>query len=82
MPGYAALATGGGRFSFIYAPSASRGHADERAADPLELKRFGLFPQIGEPFFFPTIGVAVSTYLESHKVDWVDWEDRPAVNRG
>ena len=52
--------------------------------DPVKdkLKRFGLFPQIGEPFFFPTIGVAVSTYLESHKVDWVDWEDRPAVNRG
>src|SRR5215472_14552270 len=52
--------------------------------DPVKdkLKRFGLFPQIGEPFFFPTVGVAVSTYLESHKVDWVDWEDRPAVNRG
>jgi hypothetical protein len=33
--------------------------------------------QIGETFFFPTIGVAVSTYLESHKVDWVDWENRP-----
>jgi high affinity sulfate transporter 1 len=47
--------------------------------DPVKdkLKRFGLFPQIGERFFFPTIGVAVSTYLESHKVDWVDWEDRP-----
>src|SRR5215471_19292440 len=52
--------------------------------DPVKdkLKRFGLFPQIGEPFFFPTIDVAVSTYLESHKVNWVDWEDRPAVNRG
>jgi MFS superfamily sulfate permease-like transporter len=52
--------------------------------DPVKdkLKRFGLFPQIGELSFFPTIGVAVSTYLESHKVDWVDWEDRPAVNRG
>ena len=47
--------------------------------DPVKdkLKRFGLFPQIGETFFFPTIGVAVSTYLDSHKVDWVDWEDRP-----
>ena len=52
--------------------------------DPVKdkLKRFGLFPQIGEPFFFPTIGVAVSSYLESHKVDWVDWEDRLAVNCG
>jgi MFS superfamily sulfate permease-like transporter len=48
--------------------------------DPVKdkLKRFRLFPQIGEPFFFPAIGVAVSTHLESHKVDWVDWEDRPA----
>jgi high affinity sulfate transporter 1 len=47
--------------------------------DPVKdkLKRFGLFPQIGERFFFPTIGVAVSSYLESHTVDWVDWEDRP-----
>jgi high affinity sulfate transporter 1 len=51
--------------------------------DPVKdkLKRFGLFPQIGEPFFFPTIGVAVSSYLESHKVEWVDWEDHPTVNR-
>jgi high affinity sulfate transporter 1 len=47
--------------------------------DPVKdkLKRFGLFPQIGEKFFFPTIGVAVGSYLESHTVDWVDWEDRP-----
>ena len=47
--------------------------------DPVKdkLKRFELFPQIGERFFFPTIGVAVSSYLESHTVDWVDWEDRP-----
>ena len=47
--------------------------------DPVKdkLKRFELFPQIGESYFFPTIGVAVSSYLESHKVDWVDWEDRP-----
>jgi high affinity sulfate transporter 1 len=47
--------------------------------DPVKdkLKRFGLFPQIGERFFFPTIGVAVGSYLESHNVDWVDWEDRP-----
>jgi MFS superfamily sulfate permease-like transporter len=46
--------------------------------DPVKdkLKRFGLFPQIGERFFFPTIGAAVGSYLESHPVDWVDWEDR------
>jgi high affinity sulfate transporter 1 len=46
--------------------------------DPVKdkLKRFGLFAQLGEKFFFPTIGVAVSRYLASHDVDWVDWEDR------
>ena len=46
--------------------------------DPVKdkLKRFGLFAQVGEKFFFPTIGVAVSRYLEIHDVDWVDWEDQ------
>src|SRR5262249_32904956 len=46
--------------------------------DPVKdkLKRFGLFTRIGEKFFFPTIGAAVSSYLDSHAVDWVDWEDR------
>lgn len=46
--------------------------------DPVKdkLKRFGLFAQIGERSFFPTIGAAVSSYLEGHRVDWVDWEDR------
>jgi len=49
--------------------------------DPVKdkLKRFGLFPKIGERSFFPTIGAAVSSYLESHAVDWVDWEDRPTT---
>ncbi len=46
--------------------------------DPVKdkLKRFGLFEKIGERYFFPTIGAAVASYLESHAVDWVDWEDR------
>jgi hypothetical protein len=45
--------------------------------DPVKdkLKRFGLFAQIGEGFFFPTIGAAVTSYLKSHAVDWVDRED-------
>ncbi|MFZ0071252.1 MAG: sulfate permease, partial [Xanthobacteraceae bacterium] len=36
--------------------------------DPVKdkLKRFGLFEQIGEKFFFPTIGSAVSNYVESY----------------
>ena len=45
--------------------------------DPVKdkLKRFGLFAQLGEAAFFPTIGTTVSRYLETHAVDWVDWED-------
>jgi high affinity sulfate transporter 1 len=45
--------------------------------DPVKdkLKIFGLFTQLGERYFFPTIGAAVSRYLELHDVDWVDWED-------
>jgi high affinity sulfate transporter 1 len=47
--------------------------------DPVKdkLKRFGLFTQLGENYFFPTIGAAVSRYLETNKdVDWQDWEDQ------
>ena len=42
--------------------------------DPVKdkLKRFELFARIGETSFFPTIGAAVSSYLVSHDVDWVD----------
>ena len=51
--------------------------------DPVKdkLKRFGLFAQIGEELFFPTIGAAVSNYLESYAVDWVDWEDQGAPRK-
>ena len=46
--------------------------------DPVKdkLKRFGLFARLGEQAFFPTMGAAVSRYLGTHSVDWVDWEDR------
>jgi high affinity sulfate transporter 1 len=46
--------------------------------DPVKdkLKRFELFKQLGEKYFFPTIGAAVSGYLETHDVPWEDWEDR------
>ncbi len=46
--------------------------------DPVKDKliRFGLFAQLGEEIFFPTVGEAVGGYLETHSVDWVDWEDR------
>lgn len=47
--------------------------------DPVKdkLKRFGLFSRLGEERFFPTLGEAVSAYLEAHEVEWLDWEDRP-----
>ncbi|MDM0075640.1 sulfate permease [Variovorax sp. J2P1-59] len=46
--------------------------------DPVKdkLKRFGLFARLGEAAFFPTIGAAVGHYLETHPVEWVDWEDK------
>jgi MFS superfamily sulfate permease-like transporter len=46
--------------------------------DPVKdkLKRFGLFARLGEETFFPTIGTAVASYLDTHPVDWVDWEER------
>ena len=48
--------------------------------DPVKdkLRRFGLLAQFGEEFFFPTIGAAVNAYVETHRVNWVDWEDRGA----
>ena len=47
--------------------------------DPVKdkLKRFGLFSRLGEERFFPTLGEAVGTYVRTHAVDWLDWEDRP-----
>lgn len=48
--------------------------------DPVKdkLKRFGLFTRLGEELFFPTVGTAVSAYLEAHDVEWQDWEERQA----
>ena len=46
--------------------------------DPVKdkLKRFGLFASLGEESFFPTLGAAVSSYLRTYSVDWVDSKDR------
>jgi len=48
--------------------------------DPVKdkLKRFGLYERLGEWTFFATLDEAVSAYLASHPVEWVDWEDRAA----
>jgi hypothetical protein len=39
------------------------------------LKRYGLFTHFGEANFFPTIGQAVDDYVETHQVDWRDWDE-------
>ena len=46
--------------------------------DPVKdkLKRFGLFEQLGEESFFPTVGAAVASYLQISDVAWEDWEDQ------
>ena len=46
--------------------------------DPVRdrLRRYGLHDAIGDHRFFPTIGVAVATYLHETGVEWLDWEDR------
>ena len=48
--------------------------------DPVKdkLRRFGLLARFGEQTFYPTVGEAVSAYLATHRVEWIDWEDRPS----
>ncbi len=52
--------------------------------DPVKdkLQNFGLFSKFGENRFFATLGEAVSCYLKSHPVDWVDWEDQAKIDNG
>jgi high affinity sulfate transporter 1 len=45
------------------------------------LRRYGLFERIGEMRFYPTVGAAVSAYLDEHDVEWLDWEDAPDRQR-
>ncbi|HEY9198145.1 MAG TPA: SulP family inorganic anion transporter, partial [Gammaproteobacteria bacterium] len=46
--------------------------------DPVKdkLKRFEMFMHFGEQRFFPTVGAAVSSYIDTYAVEWEDWEDR------
>ncbi len=46
--------------------------------DPVKdkLKRFGVFARLGEAAFFPTVGAAVSGYLSTYPVEWLDREDQ------
>lgn len=43
------------------------------------LKRYGMFHTLGDQNFFPTLGVAVDRYVETHPVEWRDWEDAPKL---
>jgi high affinity sulfate transporter 1 len=49
--------------------------------DPVrdKLKRFGL-SELLAGHYFPTIGAAVSRYLEIHDVAWEDWEEQEGQN--
>ena len=68
------------RYAFRAGPELQKGHRARFAEmkDPVKdkLKRFGLFTQLGSEPFFPTLGQAVSAYLKTHPVDWVDWEEK------
>lgn len=46
--------------------------------DPVKdkLKRFEMFTHFGEQRFFPTVGAAVNSYIDTYAVEWEDWEDR------
>jgi high affinity sulfate transporter 1 len=52
--------------------------------DPVRerLRRYGVEEAIGADRIFPTIGVAVDSYLEATGTEWLDWEDRvPGASR-
>jgi MFS superfamily sulfate permease-like transporter len=46
--------------------------------DPVKdmLKRYGVYEELGERYFFPTLGQAVHAYLRLTGAPWVDWEDQ------
>jgi high affinity sulfate transporter 1 len=41
------------------------------------LRRYGLYDQVGDDRFFPTVGTAVDAYVRATGVEWVDWEEQP-----
>lgn len=45
------------------------------------LVRLGLGDRFPEDHFFPTIGVAVRSFVDEFGVDWVDWDDRSPGDR-
>jgi high affinity sulfate transporter 1 len=51
--------------------------------DPVKdkLKRYALYERFGADHFYPTVGTAVSAYLDATGVEWTDWEDRGEATR-
>jgi MFS superfamily sulfate permease-like transporter len=52
--------------------------------DPVKdrLKRYALYERFGDDHFYPTVGAAVSAYLDATGVEWTDWEDKGEVSPG
>jgi len=52
--------------------------------DPVKdrLKRYALYERFGDDHFYPTVGEAVSAYLDATGVEWTDWEDRAELSPG
>jgi MFS superfamily sulfate permease-like transporter len=49
--------------------------------DPIKdkLKQYALFERFGAAHFYPTVGTAVSAYVEATGTEWTDWEDQLAT---
>ena len=58
--------------------AAGRTLAFAELKDPVRdlLRRYGIEAAIGPERFYPTVGVAVATYLAETGTAWTDWEDR------
>jgi high affinity sulfate transporter 1 len=52
--------------------------------DPVKdrLKHYALYERFGDDHFYPTVGAAVSAYLDATGVEWTDWEDKGEVSPG
>lgn len=40
------------------------------------LKKYGMFDTFGEERFFHTLGQAVGRFVDEHRIEWKDWEER------
>ena len=58
------------------------GFAEMKGPVKDRLRRYGLFERIGEERFYPTIGLAVRSYVVEHDVAWQDWEEEEREETG